>query len=104
MMAAERAAGGMRRDNRHAGRLDDVAKRVVRDVRDVDDHAEVVHGADDVASEVGESAMARRVARGVAPVVRVDVRERQVARPRVVQLAQRVERVFDRVAAFDADQ
>ena len=60
--------------------------------------------ADDVAAEVGEAAVASGVARRVAPVVRVDVRQRHVARAVRVEVAQGVERVFDGVAAFDADE
>ena len=41
---------------------------------------------------------------GVGPVERVGVRQRHVARTEIVKHAQHSERVFDRVAAFDADQ
>ena len=72
-------------------------------MRDVDDHAEVVHGPDDFAPEVRQPAVPPRVARGVAPVVRVHVRQRHVARAAAVELAQRDQRVLDGVPPFDAD-
>ncbi len=102
-MAAERAAGRMRRHDRHARRLDHLLERGVGDVRDVDDHAEVVHRVYDLAAEAGQAVVPRLVARRVAPVVRVHVRQRHVARAALVEVAERVERVLDGVAALDAD-
>jgi hypothetical protein len=48
--------------------------------------------------------MARLVARGIRPVVGVVVRQRHVTHAQTVKVAQRKERIFNRVAALDAHQ
>jgi hypothetical protein len=93
----------VRGHDRHARRLEHVVVGLIGDVRDVDDHAEVVHRPHDRPPEVGEAAVPSRVAGRVAPVVRVHVRQRQVPRAAAVEIAQQIERVLDGVAAFDAD-
>lgn len=102
----------VREDDRRAGNGQDVAHRVGRDVRQVDHHAEPVHLADEVAAEGREArifvacrrrrAVERRRpgrAKGVVAVVR----ERDIARAEVEQLAQRAQRVACLMPAFDPD-
>jgi hypothetical protein len=48
---------GVRGDDRLAGRLHDVPKRLFADVRDVHNHAEIVHLAHNFLAEVGEPAV-----------------------------------------------
>src|SRR5512141_2147963 len=93
----------MRGHDRHARRFDDVVKGLVGDVGDVDDHPQVVHGADDVAAEAGQAVVHGFVARRIAPGVRVYVRQGHVAHAAGVEVAQDVEGVLDGVAPFHSD-
>jgi len=53
-MVVERLASGVAREHRSAARLDRVVEGPLARVREVDDHSELVHRADDAASEGGE--------------------------------------------------
>lgn len=77
---------------------------------DVNHHAEAVHFADDLFAEGGEAvggvwdAGSVDVAGGVRPAVGVGPGEGHVACAEAMVFAEQVERVFDGVAAFDAEQ
>ena len=75
-----------------------------RDVREVDEHAERVHLAHDVAAEVGQPAALRLVGGRVRPRQVVVVRQRHVAHAERVQHAQHGERAVDAVPALGAEQ
>ena len=72
--------------------------------RQVDQHAEPVHLADDLAPERAQAPMAGGIERRVGPVGGDVVREGQVARAQGIADAQHAERVLDRVAALHPDQ
>ena len=103
---AERAGAGVRCDHRHGGDGDRVVEGAVRDVRQIDEHAEPVHLAHDVSTERGEAAGARIAGadRRASPCVAVVPRQREVARSSRVEIAQAIERALDRMAALHADE
>ncbi len=72
-----------------------MAHRVGRDVRDVDDHADTVHLADNFFAEVREASVSGVVRRRVCPVDRVGMGESHVADAKCAQRAERGERVLD---------
>ena len=94
----------MRGDHGSPRHLDHVPERLVRDVRDVDQHAEPVHLAHHLAAEVGETAVAPDVARGIGPAVAVAPGERHVADAEVVEVLDVLELVLDRVTSLQAHQ
>jgi hypothetical protein len=73
-------------------------------VGEVDQHAEPVHLADDLAAELGEAARRRAVGRGVGPGGVLVVGEGEVAHAQSVQGAQRTEGVVDGVATLGSHQ
>ncbi len=71
-------------------------------MRQVDQHAQPVHLANDLSSELGEAIVAGAVHGGVGPIKGDVMGERHIAYAQVVVGAQRSERVLDGVATFDA--
>ena len=86
------------------GHVERGAHRARRHVRQIDEHAEPVHLAHDLAAERREPVVLRAVERGVGPVERHVVGERHVARAHVVVEPQERQRVLDRVAALEAEE
>ena len=82
----ERACGRVRRDHRRVRHLDRVPERLVGDVRDVDQHAESIHLANDLPAEVREPAMPPGVAGRVGPAVAVVPGERHVTDAEIVEV------------------
>ena len=82
------------------------ARGPVGGVGDVDHHAEGVHFADDVAAEGGEAVVAPGVSgpEDVGQVVGVGPGEGHVTDAEAVEVAEAVERIFNGVAAFDAEE
>src|SRR6266702_1998395 len=99
-----RAAGGVRSDQRGFARFERVVKGLVADVGDVHYHAEAVHFADDLLAEIGETVVYGLVCRRVGPFVIAAVRERHVADTESGIGAQNSEVAIDHVAAFDAHE
>jgi hypothetical protein len=122
----ERADGAVAPDDGRARERNGLLGGLVRDVRDVDQHAEAVHLDDERAAERAEQTMLAGATRGTlgagtpqAAVHGLDlledagavregvvarVRERHVAGAERVELAEDAERVADLVRALDADQ
>jgi hypothetical protein len=71
-------------------------------VREIDEHAEPVHLADDAIAEGSQPAVLRRIERGVGPIERDVVRQRHVPNAQIVVRPKGTERVLDCVAAFEA--
>ena len=99
----------MRGDDRGVGGLEHVPEGLVRDVADVDHHAETVHLADDGAAEESEAVVVGdggvvEVAGAVGPLVGVGPGEGHVADAEAVVKAEEAEIGFDGVAALDADE
>ena len=103
-MIHQRAGRRMREDHRRLRDVERVAHDRRRDVREVHQHPEPVHLADDLAPEIREPAVLRAVERGVGPVERHVVRERHVPRAERVVVAQRAQRILDGVPAFQPEQ
>ena len=105
----EGAGGGVRGDDGRARGGDDVPEGFVGDVGDVDHHAKSVHLLHDLFAEGGEAVVVVDffvfdVAGGVGPVVGVGPGEGHVTDAEAVVVAEKTERVFDGVAAFDAHE
>ena len=66
---AEGAAGGVRGDDGSFADGENIVKRFVGDVGDVDDHAETIHFADDVFAEIGEAVVFGLGGGGIGPFV-----------------------------------
>ena len=73
-------------------------------MRDVREHPQTVHLAHYVLAEVRQPVVPRRIAARVGPLVRVVVRQGHVAHAEAVELAQRRQRVLNRVPALYAHQ
>ena len=101
---AERAAGGVRGDERRFADFERVVERFVGDVRNVDHDSLPVHFADDFFAEIGEAVVRGLVGGGIGPLGVVEVRERHVADAEVGEDVHDVDVVADHVAAFDAHE
>ena len=100
-----RPAVRVRGDDGFGRGLEDVPEGLVRDVRDVNQHAEPAHLADDPATEVVESARpAFRVAGRAGPTQTVSPRRRHVAHAHLVVAPDRFEFFVNRVAAFESHE
>ena len=94
----------MRGDHRRAAGMYCVAHRLGRNVRDVDQHPQIVHRPHDLLAKRRQPVRARNVGRRVDPIERIGVSQGHVPRTEVIQPAQRRERVLDRMSTLDADQ
>ncbi len=70
-------------------------------MRDVHDHAQIVHSSYDASSEIGETVVTRRFRRRVGPVVVERPRQRHISHAEIVERRQHAEIVFDGVTSFD---
>ena len=100
----ERPGGRVAEDDGHGRDREGVGERGVAHVREVDEHAEPVHLADELAARLVQPAPARGVGRGVGPGVRVRVRERDVADAPPGDRAQDVGVGLERVAALEPEE
>ncbi len=103
-MLRDRIGARVRRDDRRPAHPQDVPHRVMRDVGDVHQHPQPVQLADHLHAERRQPARARFVGARVRPIDRLRVRQPQVPRAPIVELAERRQRVLDHVATLDPDQ
>ena len=73
-------------------------------MRQIYEHAEAIHLADDLLAELRKPAVARFIGCGVRPVVGVEVGQRHVADAEPVVVAERTERILDGVPSLDAEE
>ena len=99
----ERARGGVREDHGRRGDVEGGAHRARRYVREIDEHAEPVHLAHDLASKWRKAVVLRGVERRVGPIERDVVGERHVTRAQGVVGAEQIERVLNGVSALEAE-
>ena len=99
----------MRRQHRRLGQHRRLQRALLRDVRDVDQHAEPVQLGDRRAAELGQSAMQRLGVAEVGPrIAAVGERvvavmgEREIARALGAELREQAEILADRMAVLDA--
>ena len=84
------------------GHLDRVPEGLVGHVGDIHHHAQAVHLANHVPPKQAQAVVAHRIGGGVGPVVRVEVRQRDVAHAQLPVEPEHREAVVDGVAALDA--
>ncbi len=94
----------MRSDHRRPADAQCVLHRIGRNVRNIDQHPQVVHLAHHIFAKRRQPSGARHVGGRINPIERIGMRQCHVSRAQAVQPAQRGQRVFDRVPPFDADQ
>ena len=93
----------MRSDDRRFRHIQRVAHRLVRHVRDIDQHPDPIHFAHNFFAKVRQTVVCLVAAR-VSPIVRVVPSQRHVTHAEPIKLAQRRQRIFNRVSAFDTQQ
>ncbi len=94
----------MRTDDRRAADLERRHHRLVRNVREIDHHAQAVHFAHDLPAKGRQAVVERLVGAGIGPVVVLDVSQSHVARAQRVAHAQDGQGIVDRMTAFQADE
>ncbi len=95
---------GVREDHRNRRDVEDIAHRVRRHVRQVDEHADPLHLGHDLAAEVRQPAVRGVVGRRVSPRHVAVVGQRHVPDAQRVHRPEYSERAPDRVPALRADQ
>ena len=99
-MRVHRAHPRMAEHHRRFRDFERVLHRRLADMAQIDDHADAVHLAHDLAPEVVEAIERGRVGRAVGPRDILRMRQRHIARAEIVHLAQHGERRSDRLAAL----
>ncbi len=95
---------GMGEDDGGGGDIERVVHGFGGDVREIDEHADFVHFADDIFAKRREAVGFFLVGARVGPIERVGVGECHVAGTEVVELLEHHEGFLDAVAAFDANE
>jgi len=91
-------------DDRGRGDVQGVAHRFRGNVRQVDEHADPLHLADDLTAEIGEAPSGRIVGRRIGPGQVAVVRECHVPDAERVKRPEDAERGGDRMPALGAEQ
>src|SRR5262245_51634866 len=92
----------MGRNHGRLGNAKRIVKRLVRNVRDIHDHSELVELANDVLAERREAIVSRLVGRRVSPVDVEKMCESQIAYPKSRISAEDTQVVINHVTTFHA--
>ncbi len=103
-MIAERPSVGVGDRDRRRRDVEHVMHRLRRGVRHIDQHAEPVHPADDLAAEIREPVVSGLVGSAVHPRQRLVVAKRHHAGAERMEDVEHLQPVADADAALDADE